>query len=489
MRLLVLAALLALIAVDRPAQAQCGEAGAQLQVFVKGKTAVRRGPGLNYPVSSFVEDGRCMKANDISLDGNWVMIEDPSNKGIGWVPTKQLDPASVELLSSNRPSKKAAPVGSGQERGYLSTLRPVGLLLEPKRGAKEKRTLPAAARVLALAITADKAWIQVRNERNETGWVMASDLEDTTNTVAGLPVADNGLETGGRVTTASAERPAPGEATPPGRSDEPGASPPPPPAEGARADDPPRGGVARPDPIAARDDGAAGLAWELQVMGMFARPNHGLESDGLAGIRNYALRANGGGAYLELRARGIGPVEARISYGLVIIGGLAAASNPSDVVSGQQHDARLLFGYPIELGPVHVVPEFGYTGQIFAMSPALQDRDEPTFFSHHAHLGTVGLRAGVDIASYVRLEAEVHGLFGVTTEYPFDLGQSGTTAGWRFGVGAEYAMSPTFGIVGRWEIRSVTAPFTGPAPIDPTIATAELVHAENQFSAGVMFRF
>lgn len=491
---------LSVIAADRLAEAQCGEPGQQLQVFVKGKTAIRRGPGLNYPVSAFVEDGRCMKANDISLDGNWVMIEDTTSKGIGWVPTKQLDPASVELLSTTRPKKGAGPVGSGQERGYLSTLRPVGLLLEPKRGAKEKRTLPAAARVLALAITDDRVWIQVRNERNETGWVMASDLEDTTNTVASLPVADNGLKTGSGITTASAEAPAPGDAVAAGGS-----------SSGAGSSDGGSGGSsaigggssgsgtrtpvaitppAEDGPRASLfEDTGEGVRFELQVMGMFALPKHGLESNGRAGIRNYAIRANGGGGYLELRARGVGPIEARVSYGLVVIGGIAAAANPTDVVSGQQHDAKLLFGVPITLGAIHVVPEFGYTGQIFAMTPALRERDEPTFFSHHQHLGTLGLRLGADIAGYVLLDVEAHGLFGVTTEYPFDLGQSGTSLGWRFGAAAHYAMSPDFGIVARWELKSVKAPFTGPAPIDPTIATSRIVHAENQFSAGVMFRF
>ncbi len=495
MRLFALALILALVPVAQTAHAQCGEPGAQLQVFVKGKTAIRRGPGLNYPVSAFVEDGRCMKANDISIDGNWVMIEDPTSKGIGWVPTKQLDPASVEMLSTTRPKKGAAPVGSGQERGYLTTLRPVGLLLEPKRGAKEKRTLPAAARVLALAITDDRQWVQVRNERNESGWVMASDLEDTTNTIASLPVADNGLKTGaGPITSASADGPAPGG----GRGDEPaggssGGAPPPPPKKAivADADEGPRS----PPPASSPGD-EGGVRFQLHAMGMFALPRHGLESkhgadsEGLAGIRNYAVRANGGGAYLELRASGVGPVTARVSYGLVVVGGLAAEGrNPSDVVSGQQHDMKLLFGVPLTLGPLQLVPEFGYSGQIFAMTPALKELDEPTFLSHHSHLGTLGLRVGLDIAGYVFLDVEGHGLFGVTTEYPFDLGESGLTGGWRLGANAEYAMSPTFGIVARWELRSVKAPFTGPAPLDPAISTSRLVHAENQFSAGVMFRF
>ena len=42
----------------RPAAAQCTEGGGQLQVLVKAKTAIRRGPGLNYPVSAFVEGVR-----------------------------------------------------------------------------------------------------------------------------------------------------------------------------------------------------------------------------------------------------------------------------------------------------------------------------------------------------------------------------------------------------------------------------------------------
>lgn len=488
MRALAVVTVLVLASLDHAAHAQCGEPGAQLQVFVKGKTTIRRGPGLNYPVSAFVEDGRCMKANDISVDGNWVMVEDPVTKGLGWVPTKQLDPASVELLSTTRPKKGAAPVGSGQERGYLSTVRTVGLLSQPKRGAKEKRTLPSSARVLGLAVTDDRQWVQVRNERNETGWVMASDLEDTTNTLSGLPVADNGLKTGSApITTDSAQAPVePAREAAVAR--EPEAHEP----TGADTDTaaPPR--IAREpadSPRALGPSAGEDVGFELQVMGMFALPQYGLESDGNSALRRYALRANGGGAYLELRAGPVGPMEARVTYGLVIIGGLAAAADPNDVVGGQQHDARLMFGVPITLGPVRLVPEFGYSGQIFAMTPALKTRDEPTFFSRHSHLGTLGLRATVDILGYVRLDVDGHGLFGVTSEYPFDLGQSGLTSGWRVGANALYAMSPDFGIVARWELRDTKAPFTGPAPLDATISTARLTHAEQQLSAGVMFRF
>jgi hypothetical protein len=473
----------AALALPSAASAQCAEPGAQLQVLVKGKTAIRRGPGLNYPVSAFIEDGRCMKANDISMDGNWVMIEDPSSKAIGWVPTKQLSPSSIELLAANRPSKNKGPVGSGQERGFVSTLRPVSLLVEPRRGAKERRLVPGAARLLALAITADKAWVQVRNERNETGWLATTDLEDTSDTIASLPVADGGLTTGVDTPITPAETVEPSGATitpsetnavdPPRRRDE-------------RRDD---AGVLAPPPPAGVLGGAPSGGFELQVLGVLGLPQHGLESDGARGLRRYALRANAGGALVELRVADVGPLALRAMYAIELLGGLATAEDADDTVGGQQHDIRLLAGLPLQLGPIALVPELGYAGQIYAMTPALASRDEPTFFSRHTHTAAIGARVGVDFAEVVRAELDGHGQVGFSVPYPFNLGQAGLTTGWRFGAAVRWAASPTFGLVLRAELRDLRAPFSGAAGIDPTITTAALVHAERHLAVGVSLRF
>lgn len=473
-------------ALARPslASAQCAEPGAQLQVLVKGKTAIRRGPGLNYPVSAFIEDGRCMKANDISMDGNWVMIEDPTSKAIGWVPTKQLSPSSIELLAANRPSKNKGPVGSGQERGFVSTLRPVSLLVEPRRGAKERRLVPGAARLLALAITADKAWVQVRNERNETGWLATTDLEDTSDTIASLPVADGGLTTGVDTPITPADTV---EATPSGATVTPrdeGASEPASPPR--RRDD---AEVIAPPPPSGVLGGAPSRGFELQLLGVLGLPQHGLESDGARSIRRYALRANAGGALVELRVTDVGPLALRAMYAIELLGGLATADNADDTVGGQQHDIRLLAGLPLQLGPVALVPELGYAGQIYAMTPALASRDEPTFFSRHTHTAAIGARLGVDVAQVVRAELDGHGQVGFSVPYPFNLGQAGLTTGWRFGAAVRWAASPTFGLVLRAELRDLRAPFSGAAGIDPTITTAALVHAERHLAVGVALRF
>ncbi len=486
---LLVGALLGVSALALPsaASAQCAEPGAQLQVLVKGKTAIRRGPGLNYPVSAFIEDGRCMKANDISMDGNWVMIEDPASKAIGWVPTKQLSPSSIELLAANRPSKSKGPVGSGQERGFVSTLRPVSLLVEPRRGAKERRLVPGAARLLALAITADKAWVQVRNERNETGWLATTDLDDTSDTIASLPVADGGLTTGVDTPIAPA---APVEATPSGPTVTPsGRRAGEPPTQPHREDRPEDGSVIAPPPPSGVLGGAPSGGFELQLLGVLGLPQHGLESDGARGLRRYALRANAGGALVELRVSDVGPLALRAMYAIELLGGLATAEDADDTVGGQQHDIRLLAGLPLRLGPVALVPELGYAGQIYAMTPALASRDEPTFFSRHTHTAAIGARLGVDVAEVVRAELDGHGQVGFSVPYPFNLGQAGLTTGWRFGAAVRWAASPTFGLVLRAELRDLRAPFSGAAGIDPTITNAALVHAERHLAVGVALRF
>ena len=153
----------------RAAAAQCTEGGGQLQVLVKAKTAIRRGPGLNYPVSAFVEDGRCMKSTDISVDGNWVMVEDPVTKNIGWIPTKQLDPGSLELIQKERPAK--GPVGSGQERGYVNAKAQTGLKAEPRENADAKRCSCDVCQCVVSSLLENSGSGTASMSRSETSWL------------------------------------------------------------------------------------------------------------------------------------------------------------------------------------------------------------------------------------------------------------------------------------------------------------------------------
>lgn len=470
MNLLRVLFVLVLVALTpRPSSAQCTEGGGQLQVLVKAKTAIRRGPGLNYPVSAFVEDGRCMKSTDISVDGNWVMVEDPVTKNIGWIPTKQLDPGSLELIQKERPAK--GPVGSGQERGYVKARAQTGLKAEPRHNADEKRSIAAGTRLLALAITEDQAWVQVRNERNETGWVEAAILDDgDTGTLAGLPVATQGLKTGlkaGDKTKKQKPEEAPAiveEAPPPPASAE----------------------TTKPPPTSV---GMTGLDIDAAVLGTFALPRHGLDSNGSSGQRRYAVRANAGGAQIEFRAEHVGPFRARLGYGLVLISGLAQASAPNETVTAQEHQGRVSFGFPIGLGPLTVMPEVGYSLWIYAMTPALPSSPGPQFFSSHAHLAMLGLNLRWDPIALLTVEAEVHGLLGVTGEYPFHLGSSGLSTGVRAGADLRLNITPDLGVLVRWAFVTTKAPYKGLSDIDATITEATLQHVENSFGAGVAAKF
>lgn len=464
-------AVLIVALLPRPAAAQCTEGGGQLQVLVKAKTAIRRGPGLNYPVSAFVEDGRCMKSTDISVDGNWVMVEDPVTKNIGWIPTKQLDPGSLELIQKERPAK--GPVGSGQERGYVNAKAQTGLKAEPRQNADEKRSIAAGTRLLALAITEDKAWVQVRNERNETGWVEAAILDDgDTGTLAALPVATQGLKTGIKAGDKAKKHKQQEEA--PAIVEE---APPPPPPASAETEKPPT------------SVGMTGLDIDAAVLGTFALPRHGLDSNGVSGQRRYAVRANAGGAQIEFRAAHVGPFRARLGYGLVLISGLAEASAPNETVTAQEHQGRVSFGFPIGLGPLTVMPEVGYSLWIYAMTPALPSSLGPQFFSSHAHLAMLGLNLRWDPITLLTVEAEVHGLLGVTGEYPFHLGSSGLSTGVRAGADLRLNITQDLGVLVRWAFVSTKAPYKGLSDIDATITEATLLHVENSFGAGVAAKF
>src|SRR5215470_12659349 len=191
---LAIAALVLVSLAPSAAIAKCKKKGDRPQVFVKGKTAIRRGNGLNYPVSKFLDEGRCMTLSEVSLDEAWVLVEDEQS-AFGWVPVSALDAESRDVLPSM--GKKAkGPIGSGQERGFVVTKSSSSLLSRPDASSEVKKVLPAGAKLLGLAVSEDKKWVEIRDERGETGWVNARGLRDDNEVIAGLPIADNGLKTG-----------------------------------------------------------------------------------------------------------------------------------------------------------------------------------------------------------------------------------------------------------------------------------------------------
>ncbi|MEO1335796.1 MAG: hypothetical protein AAFV29_09125, partial [Myxococcota bacterium] len=136
-------------------------------VVIRKKTPVRRGPGLNYAVASFLDKMTCAPFSEVSIDEQWVLVE--VDRGFGWVPIKRLSKPSQKRLA--RVGNTSGPVGSGQRRNLAQVLRQSVLLERPGSGGAVRRILPENVRLLPLAVTRDGTWVQARDERGDVGWV------------------------------------------------------------------------------------------------------------------------------------------------------------------------------------------------------------------------------------------------------------------------------------------------------------------------------
>lgn len=484
------------------ARAACKQRGDRPQIFVKAKTAIRRGPGLNFQPSSILDDGRCVAMSEVSVDELWVLIEDEEKKLFGWVPASALDSAGRELARSA--SKRDTPrgaTGSGGERGYVVAKASSSLLARPDPDAEVKKVLPSGARLLALSITADGKWVEVRDDRGELGWIGTRGLVDDGDTLSNLPKA------GGAPAAASEPAGSSGGAA----SKRAGASP-----SGTTAGGGGKGDSSKPagpaDPPGPREDlvpaagepglgtstgasgevagpTATGLEIEARVLALGSLPNHELDSNGTLGIRRYTVSSFSAGGHVEMIAGPIGDVRVRLGYSFVLLSGLetAAANGQASplTLSGQEHDATLIFGYPIELGALTFTPEGGYAFSLYAMSPTLPGSNVPQFFSLHSHTGRVGAALELDVTEELRLEVDAAALVGTTIEYPFDLGGAGLTIGAAGGAGVRFALAAGLAALLRWDLSYRRAPYSGAAQIDPTITEASLTRFGNGFSAGV----
>ncbi|MCK6550590.1 GW dipeptide domain-containing protein [Myxococcota bacterium] len=443
------------------------------QVFVKAKSAVRRGPGLNYAPSAVLDDGRCVAVIEVSLDESWVLVEDDDKKLFGWVPASALDPESRP--SAGRVKPKTAPIGSGQERGFVTTSGAASLRARPDADAEEKKALPEGSRLLALATTEDARWVEVRDDRGETGWVDAQSLIDPARTLAGLPRTTAGLKTGLDTNGADPSTVVRGGqlGVAPARTSDDGA-----------AHTPSRDPVPAEDDLARSGPSIGGLQVEARVLGTAALPQHALDSNGANANRRYTVRANAAGGRVELRASG-GGLEYRLGYAFLFLAGLEPTGDATQSVGGQTHEGSLVVGYPITAGPVRLVPEVGYDFSLFAMEPSLPRDPTPLFVSSHAHGLSVGGTGIFTVTDGLDLEVAAAGIVGTTLDYPFDIGGSGLSFGARAGTTARLALMRGFGLVASYGFLWRRAPFSGPAGADATITEATLTHVEHGVSLGV----
>jgi SH3-like domain-containing protein len=495
-RLAAAALVLALFA-PSAAIAKCKKKGDGPQVFVKGKTAIRRGNGLNYPVSKFLEEGKCMTLQEVSLDEAWLLVVDET-KTIGWVPVSAIDAESRDVLPSLE-KKTKGPIGSGQERGFLFTKSSSSLLARPDASAEVRKVLPSGARVLGLAVSEDGKWVQVRDDRGETGWVHARGLRDEGDTISGLPVADNGIKTGLR------DKPSGEEEEDVSRDDRPKKSKARSKADRKLVADASEGGddgdtkpkrdrrFVKPDDedqtISTSVPQATGLQLKAAVLAMASLPRDSFDSNGAGGNRRYLVKSLSFGGQIEAIAEPLGAFRARMAYSFVLLTGLTPPGDNAHTLGAQEHYLDLLFGYPIELGRVRLIPEAGYAFALFAMEPYLPGSTAPQFLSSHTHGLSVGMSAAVGISETVALDLSGAGLVGTSVPYPFKLGSAGIAVGATLGAGLRVQVGGGAAIIASYRYRYRQTPFTGKAQFDPTITSATITHLDNSFGVGLSLTF
>jgi uncharacterized protein YraI len=415
------------------------------QVLVKEKTPIRKGPGLNYPVKSFLEKGKCLRLTEVSADRAWALVE--SGDVFGWVPAERLDAAGQKVVAKMTPG--ATPVGSGQKRGYVFAATATPLYERPDASSGERKTLPPEAKLLVLAVTENESWVQVRDDRNDVGWISMSSVRDPSGALALVPRTDDDEVTSSVELTDRIEQPV-------GVEEE----------------------VRRPAGPA-----AIGLVIDARVLVGANLPAQGLDSNGLAAYRRYDVSAFAGTARVEAKAAPLGPLSARLAFGFTMLAGIAPEAQPDNTIGGQQLEGRLVFGVPLGV----ITPELGYYFGSTTIDPAIAGAPAAQFESTVTHGASIGASADFALSAPLYLEVELAALVGTTTEDPVDIGEPGLTFGALAGLGIGFAVGDAVDLLLRWNLRYQSTPFTGPSIIDPSITEATLTALDNSILAGVAF--
>ena len=464
---------------------RCTE-GKRPEVFVRPKTPVRRGPGLNYQVSRFLERGRCLSFSEVSMDQGWVLIE--HSDGLGWVPMGRLSKRAQEKVRA-KPRKQRSAVGSAQARVTTRVKRQSILLDRPDPEASPRRVLPRDVEVVPLAMTDDGRWVQVRDERGDVGWILMTRLRG--DALSDLPVMTEGFDRGvmpirdGEAVADSASR---SDSEAQGRSDG-GSKDPTPRGQGhdSGVDGDRRSGRGASELIGGAVRAAEGIGLTGFVLAGAVVPVHQLDSNAQVGRRRYDLAAFSPALALQLELTDLGPFALRASYLFGLLLGVA----PDDANAagmGQQHQGSLRFGIPLDLGAVLLTPELGYSFGWFDFDSILPD--DPRFFtvvSSQGHMGAAGARAHWRAARRVTIEGEAAFLMGATLEAPRDLGDNSLALGFEGGLSAHFLLDDTLGLVARYLVKLRRTRFSGGNELDPTLTEATLIDLSHGLVVGLSF--
>ena len=415
------------------------------QVSIRANTPVRKGPGLNYGVSQFLETSRCAGLEQASMDGQWTLVK--LNKSFGWVLTKRLNSSSQRAASRARAQK--APIGSGQERTFAQLKVRAALRTRPRARAKLLRLLLADSRVLLLRLSKNERWAEVRDDRGTTGWVKRVHLKPME--ALELPrvrpeIADVSADGGEEEDAFVSER-----ASNVFRS---------------------RSKTSR----AGRWLGeSSGITLVLGAAGGAYVPMLNLDSDGQLGTRRYEVSALSGGAAVDIQVLGLGPLSLRGNGVLGLISGLTAEEESSESVGGSALALSAKLGWPIQLGATFLTPELGYAFDSTNLDNSFPDSGDIVFLSSETHSGLAGLRYQMTFGRAFLIEADLSVMVGTTSTGPRSLGSEGGLAlGGRGALGLNYVMSENIGMAVQYRFDGYSASWSGPSTLDETITEATL---------------
>ncbi len=428
--------LLGALAFSSPASAKCLKKSDHIQV--SGKTAVRRGPGLNYQVSTFLQNPRCLAFLRVSADKQWVMVR--LGEQLGWVNARRLDKRSKKRILGA--TEVSSPIGSGVERNLATVEKNTALAERPQIGATPRRVLPKGLKVVPLAQTEDQNWIQVRDERGDVGWVPKDNLSGKG--FAKLPKLDLGYDTGSFVAR---------QVAPEGQL------------------------LSAQAPLVIGRVGAQSQGVHLATHAFIGAllPIHKLDSNGIPAIRRYEMQTVSGAAQVEAQVTDLGPITARFSYTFALLTGIAEEAAPNATAGGSQQEILLRVGLPFDFDGYVLTPELGYGLSIFDVDVALKGARNITFISNQVHTVNLGARVQTIWQKDILLEGSGAFHLGGTQTLPGNLGAAGLTVGGDALVGAQWLLDETIGIGFRYLFSLRTTDFSGSTTLDPTITEATLL--------------
>lgn len=418
-------------AAKRPAPCPKGK------VRVAAKTALRRGPGLNFKVHAWLQRSGCRRAEEISMNREWVRLGGRPN---GWIPVRRVRARDRRRVLGLKPAPPPAARPGGPAPVRLDG--PRVLRARASATAEELRRLPAGAEVWVLASSPASPWWEVRDDAGREGWIRR-DPEPAAAVDAAVP--SDGAAGG---------------------------------AAGGAVDAPPVPAAETPAP-------ARGWSLGLGIEGGLWSPGQRLDSDGVDRYRRYRLRAWAPGAALSAGARA-GP--SGLSFGLRYAFSLSPqiADGGGDSIGGRFHDARAQVGWGFTAGSVRWGPELGYVFRWTDLDPALPGAELGQFVSTRLHGGSLGLSAELALHPRWMLRARAAGGLGRTQDgLPFDLGTPGLTRHAAVDLGVRGRVNADLFFLLGYRLLHTRTAFEGPAGLDPTINEAALVEWSHAWTVGL----